>query len=161
VALRDTLEDWERLYRGLVAKYEITGIQRFSPSYFAALAEMPQITALAAYRGAKIVAMSLWAQGEGVVYSHLAASAPEGYEVQAMYGLYSEASACFADTQIIHLGGGAGLDTGADGLGYFKRGFANRKVTAYLCGSCLHPDKYALLTSDQPETSYFPAYRQP
>ena len=123
---------------------------------------MDRCCAIAAYRNNVIVAMALWIDSGAVVYYHLAASAPEGYEAQAMYGIVAAALEVFTDAQIIELGGPAGLSSDPDaGLAYFKRGFANREIDAYFCGACLHAERYALLTAGSPATTFFPAYRQP
>jgi len=162
IDLRENLDVWQKLYAHTVSRHGVTGIQDFAPSYFRELATTPAVTALAARHQGQIVAIILWVQSGDVVYAHLEGGSPEAYTTQATYGLIAAANEHFADCRIIHLGGAAGLDaeTG-DGLAHFKRGFANRQVTAYFCGSCLHVDRYAALAGAQPQTSFFPAYRQP
>lgn len=162
VDLRETLADWQRLYGHTVARHRVTGIQNFAPVYFAELAKMPEVIALAAQRHGQIIAMILWVRRGDIAYAHLEGCSPEGYKTQAIYGIFATANEYFADCHIIHFGGTAGLDSGVeDGLAYFKRGFANRQVTAYFCGARLHPDRYESLTKDRATTSFFPAYRQP
>ena len=79
-----------------------------------------------------------------------------------MYGILAAANEHFATCKVVHLGGAAGVTPNeGDGLARFKRGFANREVTAYFCGSCLDPARYATLIGDQPRTPFFPAYRKP
>lgn len=162
VELRETLADWEELYGHTTARHGITGIQKFPSSYFRELAEMPDVIALAAKQREDIIAMILWVRSGEIAYAHLEGSSTAGYKAQAIYGIFAEANAYFSDCRYLHFGGTAGLDAAAgDGLAYFKRGFANREVTAYFCGARLDPQRYAALTKDLPLTSFFPAYRQP
>jgi hypothetical protein len=145
-----------------VARHGITGIQKFAPSYFRELAKMQDVIALAGLRHGQIVAMILWVRSGDIAYAHLEGSTAEGYKTKAIYGIFATANEYFAGCRILHFGGTAGLDAEAgDGLAYFKRGFANRQVTAYFCGSCLDADRYAVLTKGRPQTPFFPAYRQP
>jgi hypothetical protein len=162
IDLHENLEVWQKLYAYTVSRHGVTGIQDFAPSYFRELAGMPEVTALAARHRGEIVAIILWVRSGDIVYAHLEGGSPEALQTQATYGLIAAANEHFADCRIIHLGGAAGLDAEAgDGLAHFKRGFANRQVTAYFCGSCLQIDRYTALAGAQPPTSFFPAYRQP
>lgn len=162
VDLQETLADWLKLYGHTVTRHGITGIQNFAHPYFEELAKMPEVIALAAKRHEQIIAMILWVRSGDVAYAHLEGASAEGYKTQAPYGIFAAANEYFADCRIIHFGGTAGLEAGTgEGLAYFKRGFANREVTAYFCGSRLNPDRYAVLAQDKPQTSFFPSYRQP
>jgi len=162
VDLRENLDLWQKLYGHTVARHHVTGIPAFAPSYFRALAGMPEVTALAARHHGDIVAITLWVRNGDIVYAHLKGGSPDALKTQATHGLMAAANDHFGDCRIIHLGGAAGLDADAgDGLAHFKSGFANRQVTAYFCGSCLDADRYAALAGAQPQTSFFPAYRQP
>lgn len=162
VELSTHLDLWWNLYQQTVRRHEVTGIQNFAPSYFAALAAMPALVALAARCEGEIVAMILWVKSGDIVYAHLEGSSPRGYEMSASYGLIATANDYFADCQVIHLGGAAGLKAECGvGLGHFKRGFANREVTAYFCGSCLDAQRYAALVNGLPASNFFPRYRQP
>ena len=126
------------------------------------LAEMPAVTALAARHEGEIVAIILWVRSGDIVYAHLEGGSPAAYRTYATYGLIAAANEHFADCRIIHLGGAAGLEPEErHGLAHFKRGFANREVTAYFCGSCLDVTRYATLIRDQSHTTFFPAYRKP
>ncbi|MEO7723165.1 MAG: GNAT family N-acetyltransferase [Chthoniobacterales bacterium] len=153
---------WQRLYQHTVARHEVTGIRDFAPAYFQELAKMPEVTALAARHQGEIVAIILWVRSGEIVYAHLEGGSPAALQTHATYGLIAAANEHFADCRIVHLGGAAGLRAeSGDGLAHFKRGFANREVTTYFCGNSLHPDRYAALAGAQPQTSFFPAYRQP
>lgn len=153
---------WQRLYQHTVSRHGVTGLQDFAPAYFQKLANTPEVTALAARSQGDIVAIILWVRNGDIVYAHLEGGSPEALQTHATYGLIDAANEHFADCRIIHLGGAAGFEAEAGGgLAHFKRGFANREVTAYFCGSRLHVDRYAALARDQPQAAFFPAYRQP
>jgi len=158
--LLDSLGEWERLYGATIERHRITGLQKFSPAYFATLAKMPQVEAIGAKVNGELVAMALWVRDPETVYYHLGASEARGYESQAMYGIFALALEHFAEARTIHLGGAAGLSGDEDdGLARFKRGFANRELNAYFCGACLDPERYDLLSKNFGTTSFFPAYR--
>jgi hypothetical protein len=160
VMLEETLADWLRLYDLIVTRHEINDVQRFSPKYFSALARMAEVEAFSASVEEGIVAMALWVRGPGVVYYHLGASNEKGYRTQAMYGIFTAAQEYFRDYPLIHLGGGAGTAESESGLANFKRGFANREMAAYFCGSVLDAERYSLLAGSRASASFFPAYRQ-
>jgi hypothetical protein len=160
--LAQVLAPWTRLYAGLVRRHGIGGLQDFPPSYFAALAAAPEVTALVASHDGEPVAMSLWVEEPDVAYYHLGASSELGYRLHAAYGLMAAALEMFGAGRILHLGGAAGLaDDPGDGLAQFKRGFSNRRLTAYLCGARLDPARYAALAGGRSDADYFPAYRRP
>ncbi len=161
VRLADSLGDWERLYCMTVDRHRITGLQKFSPEYFAALATMPKVEAFAARTGGEIVAMALWVRSGEVAYYHLGASDSRGFERQSMYGIFATAIEHFATLKVLHLGGAAGIAPNEDGLARFKRGFATREVEAYFCGARLHPKRYETLAGGRTESTFFPAYREP
>jgi hypothetical protein len=162
VSLRDALGSWIRLYDATIERHAISGLQKFSTSYFGALAEMPEVEALAARVEGETVAMALWVRSPGVVYYHLGASNRLGYKTHAMYGIFALALERFAGAPILHLGGSAGIAPDQnDGLAQFKRGFANRAVEAWFCGACLDPERYAALSKGREHTQFFPAYRNP
>jgi hypothetical protein len=162
IDLRENLEIWLALRRHTVARHQATGTHDFAPAYFRALAEMPAVTAMAARHEGEIIAIILWVRNGDTVYAHLEGAAPVAYRTYAIYGLIAAANEQFADCRVIHLGGAAGLEPEKrSGLAHFKRGFANREVTAYFCGSCLDATRYATLIGNQPHTTFFPAYRKP
>lgn len=160
VKLRENLPEWLKLYNLIVARHNVQDIQRFSPSYFRALAQMSGVDAFAAKVDGRIVAMALWVRSPEVTYYHLGASDDEGYLTHAMYGVFSAAIERYQDCRFIHLGGAAGVAQTGSGLANFKRGFANREVTAYFCGASLNPERYAVLAESRSSSFFFPAYRQ-
>lgn len=161
VALGDHLAEWRDLYAGLAARRAIGGPAAFSEASFAAMARDARFTAFAARFEGRIVAMTIWFACDGVVYNHLTAADAEGYANGAVYALYDAAVARFGGEGVINLGGGAGFaDNADDGLATFKRGFANARVKALLCGAVLDRARYAAL-SQGVQTDFFPAYRAP
>ncbi|HEY3662856.1 MAG TPA: GNAT family N-acetyltransferase [Chthoniobacterales bacterium] len=161
IDLADNFEAWLALYRHTIIRHRITGIHNFAPAYFRALSKMPAVTALAARHAGEIIAIILWVRSGEIVYAHLEGGSPAAYRNYATYGLIAAASEHFADCRVIHLGGAAGVEENErNGLAHFKRGFANREVPAYFCGSRLDPVRYATLIGNQPPTSFFPAYRK-
>jgi hypothetical protein len=134
VPLGDYLEEWFRLYQGLVRRKEIAAARDFSRSYFQNLARMEALTAVAAFVRSKLVAMSLWIRHSETVYCHLSASSATGYACSASYGAHDFAIQHFRDCRYIILGGVAGfVDSPDDGLASFKRGFANATAQSYFC----------------------------
>ena len=62
----------------------------------------------------------------------------------------------------VSIGGMAGLkEDPSDGLAEFKRGWANDKRTAHLCGRVFNRQKYEKLCQQKrtPGADFFPAYR--
>jgi hypothetical protein len=162
VSLADRLDDWRKLYAGLVERHAITGPAAFRDQYFQMLAQAPAVEAFAAFVGDACAGMTLWFAAEGVVYNHLTAANALGYANGANFALYDAAIAHFAGQGVINLGGGAGVAPGAnDGLAAFKRGFANSEIDAHVCGAILDPGAYEALCAGRPASTFFPAYRAP
>jgi hypothetical protein len=113
----------------------------------------------------KLVAGHIWVDHDGIVFSHLAASSPEGYAVSASYAVYDASLRRFANARTINLGGAAGLlDDPGGGLSRFKRGFASSTSQSWLCGKVLRPRLYVALSQQAGKTGapdFFPAYRAP
>jgi Acetyltransferase (GNAT) domain len=162
VALADHLPQWISLYHALAERHAITGIQRFSGRYFAALAHLPGLVTYAAILGGRIVAMSLWLRHGERAWSHLAAADSDGYRCGASYLLYAAAIDELRDCRLLDLGGTAGSENDTrSGLARFKRGFANATADAWLCGRVLDAEAYAQLSRGLPASDFFPSYRQP
>jgi hypothetical protein len=157
VKLDAILRDWLHLYRGLIAKRQVSGAADFTDGYFEELAKLPGITAIVAYCSQQLVAASLWLDHCDVTYYHLGASSSRGYAASAMFGLFARAiEGC--QTTMLNFGGNAGLaDDGGGGLSRFKRGFANATAETYICGAVLDDDRYSHLGG--PATAFFPRYR--
>lgn len=159
VALADRLTAWRELYKELTRSHEISGVATFPDPYFPALAAMSQFVTFAAYVDDQIVAMAIWFEFDGVAVYHLAASSAIGYANGAGYALNAAAIDHFQNARAIDLGGSAGaIDDEQNGLFAFKSGFANGRVTAYLCGTVLDPERYRILSAGR-DHAFFPAYR--
>ncbi|MBU1378796.1 MAG: GNAT family N-acetyltransferase [Alphaproteobacteria bacterium] len=162
VTLVDHLDAWRGLYAALTERHEIGGMTAFSPEAFERMAEVENLTAVAAFAEGAIVSMHLWitdpASGHG--YSLLAASSAEGYRRSAAYAVYDASIRLFAGLKTLNLGAGAGLATDDDGLTRFKKGFANAEAQAVFCGAILDEARYAALSGGVTTTATpFPAYR--
>ena len=172
----DHLDEWHALYRGLVERHGIAGIRAFSRASFEGQFQVPGLVVLRAVRRGTTVGMHLWyasQRGDGVAYSHLAATSDEGYELGAAYALHWTAIEHFRGSlRWLDLGAGAGTGAGTgavtgagpDGLTAFKAGWATDTRTAYICGRILSTRDYEALSSasapaGSPSSSYFPAYR--
>jgi len=151
---------WKGLYSYLVETHSITGLQRFSDTYFEKIAQLDGLHAHAAYRNNEIVSMNLWIEFEGVVYGHLTASSAIGRKVRGGYALVDFAIEYFRNRKLLLLGGGSGLvDNEQDGLAVFKQGFSNRTETSKLCCKVINPEVYHELSQSSPQNEFFPAYR--
>lgn len=160
------LEPWCNLYDQLIRRHGIQGLRCFSREAFALQLQVPGLVAFAAKWQGEMVAMHLWVweSSHALVYSHLAASSELGYHLSAPYALYLSALEWFRAQGVRYLDLGGEVRTGqgseASGLGFFKRGWANREQPVWLCGKILNAERYAQLT-EKAGSAYFPAYRRP
>lgn len=158
------LDDWVRLYAGLVRRHAIRGQAAFSPASLAAQLAVPGLVALRARRGGETVGVTLWYEQEDVAHYHLGAYADAGYEHRAAYALFAAALDHFRGrVRWLALGAGAGVtgDEG-DGLTRFKRGWSTGTRTAWLCGRVVDRAAYdALAARAGARGDFFPAYRAP
>jgi hypothetical protein len=162
VRLADHLNAWCDLYSGLIDRRAISGTPNFSRTYFSALANVDGLRTWAAFCDDGLVAMALWLRHDTIAWLHLMAANDVGYRTGASYALVAAALEHYADTEVVNLGGNAGIvDSISDGLSFFKRGFANSTATSHLCGAVLAPREYAELTSLRSGIDYFPSYRAP
>lgn len=159
----ELLDDWERLYRCLVARHGITGLKRFSRRSFEKQLSVPGTVAFAARKGSQVVAAQVWYIHGEVAYSHLQATDRSGLDARAPYALYREGLACLAAScSHADLGGVAGNPPrAADGLAQFKRGWASHTRPTHLCQRVFDRSAYAELVqqSGTGRSDYFPAYR--
>lgn len=162
IRLADHLPAWEHLYRQLVARHELGGLHAFPPAHHAALTRLPCVRTFGAFVEGRLVSAHLFVTHGGHAMSHLAASAPEGYQTGAAYAVNDLAVTELADCGLINFGGGAGIDDDpADGLVRFKKGFSNRVEPSYLCTAILDEDAYRALSAGGGDSGFFPAYRGP
>jgi len=159
------LKSWNTLYAHLVQRHQIQGLRRFSEQAFAQQLQVPGIVVFVATYQSEIVAMHLWYwESElGLAYSHLAACSAVGYLHSAPYALYLAAIEWFQAQGAAELDLGGEVSTlGAQsqsGLGFFKRGWANRERPVWLCGKILNAERYAQLAGEKTGV-YFPIYRR-
>jgi hypothetical protein len=157
------LDEWEALYATLVARHQVTGIQRFSRESFAAQLQVPGIVMFIAREGEVVVGAGLWYLDGKVGYSHLQAMSARGYELCASYALYWTAFHELADdVEVVDIGAGAGAGGTGTRLDVFKRGWTTAApVPVYLCGRTVDGERYASLVAAgrDPASRYFPAYR--
>lgn len=156
------LDEWNLLYRDLVARHGIEGVARFSPQAFARQFALPGAHVFRAAIAGETVGMLVWmAQGQRAYY-HLGAYSEAGYRAGASFALFAHALEWFekAGFETLVLGAGAGADEAPrDGLARFKRGWATGTATAWLCGRICDPEAYARLSQGKLGEGFFPAYR--
>jgi hypothetical protein len=160
-------EEWIRLYRNLTKRHDLRGLKAFSRMAFTEGLAVPGAVLFRAHRDGDTLGAHWWFTQADTAYSHLAASSDEGYAEGASYALYQAAIRYFeGKVDRLDLGSGSGLtEDESDGLGRFKRGWANAHTTAFLCGRVLDGEGYARLSRSRPRTAellpldYFPAYR--
>lgn len=158
--LSEQVDRWCQLYNNLILRHRICGIAAFSRRFFEQIADQPTFTTFVAWHRDEVVSMAIWARSPNVAYYHLNTSSSLGYKVSASYATMAAAIDHFKDVRWLHLGGGRGSGVNRDGLSYFKRGFANRDLAAFLCGAVLDPRAYAELTCARSSTAaWFPPYR--
>jgi hypothetical protein len=159
---RRLLDDWERLYAGLVRRRGISGLRAGSRAVFERQMAVPGIVMFRALHRGELVGLHWWYVQGDVAFSHLAATSDRGYGVLAAYALHGFAIAWFAGkVRWLNLGGAAGTVARAgDGLDRFKRGWATATRTTYLCGRVFNEAAYRELAPARGrEDAYFPAYR--
>lgn len=157
------LDDWDAVYRVLVARHHVRGLAAFSRASFAQQLQVRGLVAFRAERDGRLVGAALWLVDGAVAHYHLAAYSDEGYEHGVSYALVATALRHFAEQGIEWAALGAGAGTHAqpgDGLSRFKAGWATGTRTAYLCGRILDKRRYAELAGGGlARSDYFPAYR--
>lgn len=158
------MADWTGLYGNLIDRHAITGIRAFSSSAFTTQFEVPGLVAFrAAYEDATVAMALLYVQDD-VAYTHLSASSPRGYELDASSALYWRMIEYCRERGLrwLSIGAGAGLGGDSeDGLTRYKRGWSTGSRTVYFCGRIFDRVTYDQLiqTSGTQDTDYFPAYR--
>lgn len=157
------LDEWLDLHKWLVARHGVTGIRGFSRESFAQQLALPGAVVLRAKHRGVAVGAQLWFRHRDVAYGHVLAFTPQGYELEAPYGLYWFALEHFlGHVKWCSYGGVSGTDVSEPGgLGQFKRGWATGTRTAYFCGRILDRPRYEALAAcnNLSSGSFFPAYR--
>ena len=161
----DHIDEWTRLYDGLISKHGIKGISTFSKTAFTQQLTIPGLVMFRAVHGESTVGILLWYVHGDVGYYHLGASNFLGYEMHASFALFWHAIEYFKTRGLgwLDLGGGAGIQNNvAGGLSEFKRGWSTGLRTAYFCGRIFNHEKYAEIMRKKgvAGTGYFPGYRK-
>jgi hypothetical protein len=153
------LDEWTRLYAGLVERHRLEGIRAFSRAAFERQLALPGMVAVRAERAGAVVGMALWLSDPPDAHYHLAAYSPAGYEVSASYAVFELALRHLQELGVrrVDLGGSADAGSG-EGLDRFKRGWANDERVAQLCGRVLDRPAYDRLAGGR-ASDWFPAYR--
>ncbi len=156
------LSEWVQLYKCLINRHTITGIQAFSQNSFQVLFSIPGVEMFIARKDQLIVGADLWLVDGDIGYAHLSAISPLGYELKAAYALYWAALQKYAQSlHWLNHGASAGLTQARDGLAIFKQGWATGTRPVYFCGRILDKEKYEEIMTAKSSTNinYFPAYR--
>lgn len=158
------INEWITLYRNLIERHNISGIQAFSKTSFSRQLTIPGTVVLrASYDGITVGAQIYFVQGN-VVHYHLGAASQLGYDLRALYAINFYSLEYFsAKVRWLNLGGGAGITRSAmDGLSLYKRGWSSETRTTYLCGRIFDKKRYAEIVKAKgiAATDYFPAYRK-
>ena len=75
---------WSELYDSLVRRHQLKGIKAFSRASFEVQMKVPGMVVFRAMKNGELLGAHLWYQQQNVVYSHLAASTEQGYEVELL-----------------------------------------------------------------------------
>jgi len=164
INLGNEIHHWQELYSNLIKRHHLKSLHVFPPEHYQTLSHLEGIISFGAWMNNKLVSCHIWAEHNGFVHSHLAASNETGYETSAAYALNDLAITYFNEAKIINFGGGAGFTNDLNnGLVKFKRGFSNEQAMSYLGGAILNKDIYQKLLLEygvnNTVTDFFPAYR--
>ncbi len=161
IELSDYIKEWYQLYKMLIEKHSIKGIQAFTENYFSEIAKLKPIT-VAAFINDELVSAHIWFEYKGYVYSHLAASSEAGYKSSASYAIYDYSLKMFREKgfKSVDIGAGAGVSDSSSGLTFLKKGFGNKSIMCYIYGKIIDKEIYEKLSKGK-SSSYFPEYRAP
>lgn len=158
-------DDWVRLYGVLAEKKGMQDLRRFNADSLVGQLTVPGAHLVTAWDEAdQMIGANLYYLQGDVAYSHLLAYSDEGYARSVSFPMLVAAFEYFAPQALwINLGGvPAAADGGKDeGVGRFKRGWANIERPTYLCGAILNNSGYSRLSNARVPggTTWFPAYR--
>jgi hypothetical protein len=162
ISLKEYIDEWKELYNVLIEKHSLTGVHKFSKSFFAEIATLDKLYMIGAFIEKKLVSAMLWIEYDGFIYSFLGASSSEGYDKMCAYAVYDYSIKYFKEKKFtaIDLGGGAGVQKSSAGLSFFKKGFSNKELYCYIYGMIIDHEAYINLSKDKNNTiKYFPLYR--
>jgi Acetyltransferase (GNAT) domain len=156
-------EFWE-MYQNTIERHHLTGIQRLSEDIIADQLKI-EGSMLVVARDEFGIAGALFSYVHGdTANGHLLALSNRAYKIHTSHALYygTLEAAEVRNCRYYNFGGAAGFrDNPADGLYYFKRGWASHTRKSLLCGQILDWKSYHELLADRGNsaTGYFPAYR--
>lgn len=158
------LEEWMKLYENLIKRHGISGISAFSYKCFKIQLQIPGMILVIGKDEEEVLGASLIIVQDNVAYSHLMAASPEGYKINASYGILWKVLMYLKDhgVQFYDMGGGKGIKENVeDGLLKFKKGWSNASRMVYLCGRIFDRQKYESICQQCQISNidYFPAYR--
>ena len=166
------LNDFLNLYHSTMRRNRALPFYFFDKHYFCRLRDaLGSHGSLMLVRDAdEIVAAALLIEYGGTVHVHLLATADSAVALSPSK-LVIHATQAWArerGNRLVHLGGGRGSRTD-DPLFRFKSGFSDRRYAFYTGRWIIDGEKYErlssmsshLLTDNQPQATFFPAYRAP
>lgn len=155
-----------RLYSNLIDRHHLSGAHRMSATITEKLFAVPGAMVATVRDVDGICGQILFFVRENVVDLHLQGVTKRAYGQASSYALYFGLLEYLEEGgfAIVNLGGAPGYrDDPENGLQIFKRGWANERHTAFLCGQVLDEERYAKLTETEGASAsdFFPAYRTP
>lgn len=154
--------EWAAMYRHLVVRRQISGLQAFSPSSLAQQLAVPGCLYFRALREGAVHGAMVCYIDRGAAYAHLISTTPVGQALSVQYALYWTAiEHCRDLARWLVFGGVPGL-SGEEhpGLSFFKAGWATATCQGYFCGHVIDPGRYEeLCVRLHRAHSSFPAYR--
>lgn len=157
------IPEWCALYDTLVTRASITGLRRFSPAIFEAMAVVPGTRIVSARLHGAVVGADWYFLDEARAYAHLSAYSDEGYRVGASYPLMAAALEDLAARGIERLDiGGVPANRESDGLGAFKAGWSPLRRSSTFLGAVIDARRYADAggQTGRPADAFFPIYRR-
>lgn len=156
---------WD-FYQSLIARHNITGLQRLSLDIIRAQLRVSGATIIEASDEIGPCAASVWYECGERVYLHLHAQDERAYRARTSYALYAAAHEYFSQLgyRWLMLGAGAGVhDDPNDGLARYKRMWSTATFKSYVCGRILDFGAYETLAESRGSVAgpYFPIYRAP
>ncbi len=154
----DVAETMRRCHRLLYERRRISGVARMNDDHFSKLLRLPRVICLAARDSTGIGAMIAAFQSRSETHLIHNCVEPRATKTFAGFLLMAEAVERWSRIGPVYMGGTPdGVES--QGVGDFKRRFANISVDVMLVGQILNHAIYEKLSSDRPQSSYFPAYR--
>ncbi len=160
-------DDWIRLYKDTIEKYNIRSVRAFSKASFVKMFAVPGFVQYrASYCGETIGIALVFIQGD-VAFAHLISISDVGYKMHASYALYwyvinHLALRCrWFDLMGIPGASNNDLNNEWTGLKQYKSQWSHQTRMTYFCGRIFDQKKYSeiLHARNLSGVEYFPAYR--